>query len=173
MVKIFNRSKIRPLQPCKLSLNWILSSLVHASDGNGGRTSTSLTITITDANDSPEFLKAPYTLAIDEGLTTGFTFLTASAIDDDSGDTLTYSLSGTNNADFTISSSSGVITTAKILDYETVTLYSLTVSVSDGNVAVTTSLTISVNVKMISPLLLTHPALQPLMKITQAQLFTP
>ena len=151
MVKTFSRTKIRPLQPCELSLNLILSSLVHVSDGNGGRTSTSLTITITDANDSPEFLGAPYTSAIDEGLTSGFTVLTASAIDDDIGDTLTYSLSGTNNADFTISSSSGVITTAKILDYETVTSYSLTVSVSDGTVTVTTSLTISVNNKNDQP----------------------
>ena len=151
MVKTFSRTKIRPLQPCELSLNLILSSLVHVSDGNGGRTSTSLTITITDANDSPEFLGAPYTSAIDEGLTSGFTVLTASAIDDDSGDTLTYSLSGTNNADFAISSSSGVITTAKILDYETVTSYSLTVSVSDGTVTVTTSLTISVNNKNDQP----------------------
>ena len=151
MVKTFNRTKIRPLQPCELSLNLILSSLVHVSDGNGGLTSTSLTITITDANDSPEFLGAPYTSAVDEGLTSGFTVLTASAIDDDSGDTLTYSLSGTNNADFTISSSSGVITTAKILDYETVTSYSLTVSVSDGTVTVTTSLTIIVNNKNDQP----------------------
>ena len=94
---------------------------------------------------------APYTSAIDEGLTSGFTVLTASAIDDDSGDTLTYSLSGTNNADFSISSSSGVITTAKILDYETVTSYSLTVSVSDGTVTVTTSLTIIVNNKNDQP----------------------
>ena len=151
MVKTFSRTKIRPLQPCELSLNLILSSLVHVSDGNGGRTSTSLTITISDANDSPEFLGAPYTSAIDEGLTSGFTVLTASAIDDDIGDTLTYSLSGTNNADFTISSSSGVITTAKILDYETVTSYSLTVSVSDGTVTVTTSLTIIVNNKNDQP----------------------
>ena len=151
MVKTFSRTKIRPLQACELSLNLILSSLVHVSDGNGGRTSTSLTITITDANDSPEFLGAPYTSAIDEGLTSGFTVLTASAIDDDSGDTVTYSLSGTNNADFAISSSSGVITTAKILDYETVTSYSLTVSVSDGTVTVTTSLTISVNNKNDQP----------------------
>ena len=94
---------------------------------------------------------APYTSAIDEGLTSGFTVLTASAIDDDSGDTVTYSLSGTNNADFAISSSSGVITTAKILDYETVTSYSLTVSVSDGTVTVTTSLTIIVNNKNDQP----------------------
>ena len=124
---------------------------MHVSDGNGGRASTSLTITVTDANDSPEFLGAPYTAAIDEGLTSGFTLLTASAIDDDSGDTLTYSLSGTNNADFAISNSSSLITTAKSLDYEKVTSYSLMISVSDGSVTVTTSLTITVNNKNDEP----------------------
>ena len=124
---------------------------MHVSDGNGGRASTSLTITITDANDSPEFLGAPYAAAIDEGLSSGFTLLTVSAIDDDSGDTLTYSLSGINNADFTIASSSGLISTAKSLDYEAVSSYALTVSVSDGTVTITTSLTIAVNNKNDEP----------------------
>ena len=124
---------------------------MHVSDGNGGRASTSLTITITDANDSPEFLSAPYAAAIDEGLSSGFTLLTVSAIDDDSGDTLTYSLSGINNADFTIASSSGLISIAKSLDYEAVSSYVLTVSVSDGTVTITTSLTIAVNNKNDEP----------------------
>lgn len=142
----------------KKDLNRILTyfiltvlSIVHVSDGNGGRTSTSLTITVTDANDSPVFLGAPYAVAIDEGLSSGFTLLTASAIDDDSGDTLTYSLSGINNADFAIADSSGLISTAKSLDYETVTSYALTVSVTDGIVTITTSLTITVNNKNDQP----------------------
>ena len=124
---------------------------MHVSDGNGGRTSTSLTITVTDANDSPVFLGAPYAVAIDEGLSSGFTLLTASAIDDDSGDTLTYSLTGINNGDFAIGSSSGLISTAKSLDYETVTSYALTVSVTDGTVTITTSLTITINNKNDQP----------------------
>ena len=124
---------------------------MHVSDGNGGRASTSLTITVTDANDFPEFLGAPYATAIDEGLSSGFTLLTVTAIDDDSGDTLTYSLSGINNADFAIANSSGLISTAKSLDYEAVTSYALTVSVSDGTVAITTSLTITVNNKNDEP----------------------
>ena len=110
----------------------LLLPIVHVSDGKGGRDSSSLTISVTNANDAPQFLGAPYTAAIDEGLSSGFTLLTASAIDDDSGDTLQYSLLGTNNADFAISSSTGLISTAKSLDYETVTSYALTVSVQDG-----------------------------------------
>ena len=112
------------------------------------------------ANDAPQFLGAPYTAAIDEGLSSGFTLLTASAIDDDSGDTLQYSLLGTNNADFAISSSTGLISTAKSLDYETVTSYALTVSVQDGKTTVTTSLTITVNNKNDAPVFKNAPYLK-------------
>ena len=136
------------------------SPIVHVSDGKGGRDSSSLTISVTDANDAPQFFGAPYTAAIDEGLSSGFTLLTASAIDDDSGDTLQYSLLGTNNADFAISSSTGLISTAKSLDYETVTSYALTVSVQDGKTTVTTSLTITVNNKNDAPVFKNAPYLK-------------
>ena len=136
------------------------SPIVHVSDGKGGHDSSSLTISVTNANDAPQFLGAPYTAAIDEGLSSGFTLLTASAIDDDSGDTLQYSLLGTNNADFAISSSTGLISTAKSLDYETVTSYALTVSVQDGKTTVTTSLTITVNNKNDAPVFKNAPYLK-------------
>ena len=136
------------------------SPIVHVSDGKGGRDSSSLTISVTNANDAPQFLGAPYTAAIDEGLSSGFNLLTASAIDDDSGDTLQYSLLGTNNADFAISSSTGLISTAKSLDYETVTSYALTVSVQDGKTTVTTSLTITVNNKNDAPVFKNAPYLK-------------
>ena len=55
------------------------------------------------------------------------------ATDDDSGDPLTYTLSGTDAASFDIVSSSGQLKTKAALDYETDNSYSVTVSVSDGN----------------------------------------
>ena len=137
-----------------------LSPIVHVSDGKGGRDSISLNISISDAKDAPQFLRGPYTAAIDEGLSSGFILLTASAIDVDSGDTLQYSLLGTNNADFAISSSTGLISTAKSLDYETVTSYALTVSVQDGKTTVTTSLTITVNNKNDAPVFKNAPYLK-------------
>ena len=70
------------------------------------------------------------------------------ATDPDTGDTLTYSLSGTDAASFEIGSSTGQITTKTgvTYDYETKKSYSVTVGVSDGNggtdsIAVTVSLT--------------------------------
>ena len=57
------------------------------------------------------------------------------ATDPDEGDTLTYSLSGTDAASFEIGSSTGQITTKTgvTYDYEAKQSYSLTVGVSDGN----------------------------------------
>ena len=70
------------------------------------------------------------------------------ATDPDEGDTLTYSLSGTDASSFDIGSSTGQITTKSgvTYDYETKSSYSLTVEASDGNggtasIAVTVYLT--------------------------------
>ena len=56
-----------------------------------------------------------------------------SATDTDTGDTLTYSLDGTDAASFSIDDWSGQLETTSVLDYETKPSYSVTVSVSDGN----------------------------------------
>ncbi|MCY4580324.1 MAG: cadherin domain-containing protein [Chloroflexi bacterium] len=70
------------------------------------------------------------------------------ATDPDEGDTLTYTLSGTDAASFEIGSSTGQITTKSgvTYDYETKKSYSVTVGVSDGtggtdSIAVTVNLT--------------------------------
>ena len=55
-----------------------------------------------------------------------------SATDDD-GDTLTYDLTGTDAADFSIGGSTGQLRTAAVLDHEAGSSRSVTVSVSDGN----------------------------------------
>ena len=62
---------------------------------------------------------------------------------DAEGDSLTYSLSGTDASSFSISSS-GVITFNSAPDYETKTSYSITVNVSDGVNSDTQALTINV-----------------------------
>ncbi|RKU08124.1 hypothetical protein C6503_23360 [Candidatus Poribacteria bacterium] len=69
-----------------------------------------------------------------------------SATDADSGDTLTYSLSGTDASSFSIDSSTGQLRTAAALDYETKNTYDVTVNVSDSNggsdsIAVTINIT--------------------------------
>ena len=57
---------------------------------------------------------------------------------------VTYSLSGTGSDKFAISSS-GVITTAAAMDYETTSSYSLTVTVTDGTNTDTETINITVN----------------------------
>lgn len=106
---------------------------------------------MTNTNDSPAFLGAPYSTTVEENLASGTSLLKVSALDEDSGDSLTYSLSGTNNGHFSIGSSSGLITTAQTLDYETTSSYSLTVSVSDGTASTSTTITITVIDKNDSP----------------------
>ena len=118
---------------------------VRVSDSNGGVVTTSLTVTVSDANDSPQFLGIPYSATVSENLPIATDVIKISAFDADSGDSLSYSLSGTNSGHFQISSSSGLVETTQVLDYETVNYYSLTVSVSDGSVSISTSLTISVS----------------------------
>ena len=56
-----------------------------------------------------------------------------SATDTDTEDTLTYRLGGTDAASFDIDDRSGQLETTSVLDYETKSSYSVTVSVSDGN----------------------------------------
>lgn len=118
---------------------------VRVSDSNGGVVTTSLTVTVSDANDSPQFLGIPYSATVSENLPIATDVIKISAFDADSGDSLSYSLSGTNSGHFQISSSSGLVETTQVLDYETVNYYSLTVSVSDGSVSISTSLTLSVS----------------------------
>ena len=67
------------------------------------------------------------------------------ATDVDTGDTLTYTLGGTDAASFSIVSTSGQLQTKAALDYETKNAYSVTVSVSDGNDG-TDSIDVTINV---------------------------
>ena len=117
---------------------------IRACDSNGGVATTNLNVTVVDQNDSPQFLSTPYSVNIVENLPVGTTVIKAVATDQDPSDTLTYSLSGTNNNHFNIGSSTGVITTAQELDRENINSYSLTVSVSDGSVTFTEGISIAV-----------------------------
>ena len=67
------------------------------------------------------------------------------AATDTDNDTLTYTLSGTDAAAFSLVSSTGQLQTKAALDYETKPSYSVTVSVSDGNGG-TDSITVTINV---------------------------
>lgn len=110
--------------------SYVLNVIVR--DEYGGQAS----VTVSDENDAPSFVGTPYSVSLDEDLPVGTIVLQASAVDEDSSDILQYTLSGDNSTDFSIAQNSGIITTAVSLDYELVSSYSLTVSVTDGKSSV-------------------------------------
>ena len=122
------------------------SVTVFVSDGNGGTDSISVTINVTDVNEAPRFTESVSTIrTVAENTASGQNIGSAvSATDPDTGDTLTYSLSGTDAASFSIVSTNGQLRTKAALDYETKSIYSVTITVSDGSLTDSISVTISV-----------------------------
>jgi serralysin len=114
------------------------SITVSVSDGTN-TTAQSVTVNITDENESPIISNLASTLSINENDTN---VVTVSASDPEN-DNLTYSLSGTDASSLSINSS-GVITFDSAPDYETKTSYSITVSVSDGTNTTSQSITINI-----------------------------
>ncbi len=115
------------------------SVTITVSDGKSGSDSISVTINITDVdesapNNAPTFTDGDSTTrTVAENTASGVDIGSAvSATDDDDGDTLSYSLGGTDESSFSIDSSSGQLRTSAALDYETKTSYSVTNTVSDG-----------------------------------------
>ena len=123
---------------------------VSVSDGNGGTDSISVTINITDIdetipNRAPVFTEGnTATRSIAENTVPGANIGAAIAATDADGNTLTYSLGGTDAASFSIVSTSGQLQTRAALDYETQTSYSLTITVSDGTLTDSISVTINI-----------------------------
>ena len=111
---------------------------VSVSDGNGGADSIDVTINVTDVdepNSAPVFTEGPSTTrSVAENTASGQNIgAPVTATDTDTIDTLTYTLGGTDAADFGIVQSSGQLQTSAALDFETKSSYAVTVSVSDGN----------------------------------------
>jgi len=119
---------------------------VQADDGNGGKTLSSITVTLTDLNDeAPTFNSASYNGHVTENVVIGSSVMTVTASDGDTADSsLAYSLSGTNSSHFTVTSN-GLIQTGSNIDYESVQGYSLTLTATDSaNNTGTTTIIITV-----------------------------
>ena len=122
---------------------------VTAEDPEGASASIGVTVSLTDANDPPVFDEgtgASRSLAENTGA--GENVGLPLAATDQDGDTLTYSLSGDDAADFELDTATGQLLTREgaSYDYEEKATYSVTVEVSDGNegtatIAVTVNLT--------------------------------
>ena len=106
---------------------------VEVSDGDGETDTATVTITVTDANDAPAFDPSTYDFSVAEDAATDDVVGTVMAGDEDTGDTLAYSITTGNTGSVFSIDSSGQITVAGDLDYETTSSYTLTVEVSDGD----------------------------------------
>ena len=101
-----------------------------------------LSLSVANTNEAPTLTSNLAAVTFAETSAVGTTVVTASASDRESA-SITYSLSGTDAAKFSIASN-GTVTIASALDYETKTSYSINVNVSDGSNSVSTALTIPV-----------------------------
>ncbi|MDE2975259.1 MAG: cadherin domain-containing protein [Gemmatimonadota bacterium] len=121
--------------------------VVTVSDGNNGSDSITVTISVTDVNEAPVFTDgdtATRAIAENTATNTNIGAVFAATDPDVPANTLTYTLGGADAAAFGIVSTTGQLQTRTALDYETKTSYAVTVSVSDG--ALTDSITVTINV---------------------------
>ena len=112
---------------------------VTVTVSDGGRTDViTVRITITDVDETPKmhapvFANDSTTRSIAENTPAGVNIGSPVTATDADGDTLIYTLSGTDGASFSVVSTSGQLQTKAPLDYEKKKAYSVTVTVSDGD----------------------------------------
>lgn len=110
------------------------------TDGEGG--TATVTATVGFSNVAPVISSASFSIA--ESSSVGTVLGTLSATDDQNA-TLTWSITGgTGQSVFSLDSSSGQLSLAAALDYESLSSYSLIVSANDGSLSGTKNLTIIV-----------------------------
>ena len=108
----------------------------EVSDGNGGKDTGTVTVTVSSVNDAPtiDAGDGPVSLTVDEntesGVDLGEAFV-ASDIDD-AADELTYSLEGPDADSFELDASTGQLKTKAALDFETQSSYRVVVRVTDS-----------------------------------------
>ena len=129
--------------------------LVKAADGGGKLSSSTVTITILDLNDTPPTYSSNFTVGVYETSPTGVRVTQVTAYDADSSSQLGYSLGivesylgsvyvGVATNMFKINSTTAVITLNGELDRETVDRYVVQVSTTDSNTNTMTFLEIQV-----------------------------
>lgn len=116
---------------------------VKATDSKNPATSgtATLTITITDVTNeaAPVFGQTSYTVCVTDGLAADTSITTFSASDQDTADTITYTISsGDANGDFKISTAELQVNTGKTLDMSTTAKYTLVVYATDNGSPVKT-----------------------------------
>ena len=132
----------------------VYSVVVTATDESAADDTITVTINVGDVNEKPEFATDTATREIAENTAADTNIGDAvTATDPDTGDSLVYQLSGTDQASFVIDAATGQLKTKAALDYETKQVYSVVVSVSDNkdpagdaDEAVDDTVTVTINV---------------------------
>ena len=118
---------------------------VAADDGSLEGT-IEVTINVTDVNEAPVFATDSTTRSIPEGTSANQNIGTpVLATDEDAGDTLTYTLIGTDAASFSIESTSGLLKTKTSLNHETKSTYRVIVIATDKE-SLTDFISVTINV---------------------------
>jgi len=116
--------------------------IATVSDGTNSVEET-ISVNISDVDEyiaySPVFISSN-TVSVKENQTSALTLMAT----DGNNDTLTYSLSGTDESSFSIDSSTGVVRFKSSPNYESKKVYTFTASVSDGASTVTQEVTINI-----------------------------
>ena len=125
------------------------SVTITVSDGSLTDT-ISTTIAVTDVDETPSNTAPVFTdgdntnRSVAENTGAGIDIGTVVSANDTDNDALTYSLGSIDAASFSIDSTTGQLRTEAALDYETKSSYSVTITVSDGSLTDTISVTIAV-----------------------------
>ena len=119
------------------------SLTVTVTDSGSLSDTATVTVNVTNINEAPSASNTSGSVA--EDVSIGTSVATVTATDPDAGDTLSYAITGGNIGGAFAIDSSGNITTAAALDYETLASYTLTVTVADSG-SLTDTATVNVTV---------------------------
>ena len=135
-------------QPTDQGTNNTYELTITAADATN-QTSQSLTITVTDVNEAPSFASVSVDLNAAEN-DSSFAHTVDAAADEDSGQTLAYSLSGNDASDFNFDTSTRTLSFKQAPDFENPidtganNEYLVTITASDGDLQDTQAITITV-----------------------------
>jgi hypothetical protein len=122
-------------------------NVIATDNGTGAlNSSKAVTINVTDVNEAPVVTSAA-TGTVAENAAISTVIYTATATDVDTGQTLSYSLGGTDAASFAINAASGAVTLLSSANFEAKSAYNLNVIATDnggGALSATTGVTINV-----------------------------
>jgi hypothetical protein len=122
------------------------SVTVTATDSDGLNDAIGVTIAVNDVNEAPVFASDMVMISVDENTPAGDIGDPIAATDEDEGATLTYELGGDDAASFAIDAATGQLMTMAALDHETKSSYTLTVTVTDGELSAEITVMVTVGV---------------------------